>query len=264
MEKGMSDITKYLFRYLEKGKEEELDIYVNDTLQREYLTLSTDEEVAEVFGEMAAEFTYGLTHQEALNLRSYTGFSHKEINAIMRDKWTYEQHGLLTTEKRQDYSQIGEAVEKIIFKFPPLERNIKTYRGVTLAQFRDYGIYTLEDLTAMQGKYFYDSGFSSTSLVRKSSLYNTEAFQIGKRNIEIEYLIPEECHDGALLLDDYTSHYKAENEYLINSGSLIRIISVDIDKENNTAYLRAVLIPKKIWDPMAVKHLEEETQKVTK
>ena len=77
MEKGMSDITKYLFRYLEKGKEEELDIYVNDTLQREYLTLSTDEEVAEVFGEMAAEFTYGLTHQEALNLRSYTGFSNK-------------------------------------------------------------------------------------------------------------------------------------------------------------------------------------------
>ena len=32
----------------------------------------------------------------------------------------------------------------------------------------------------------------------------------------------------------------------------------------NTAYLKAVLIPKKIWDPMAVKHLEEETKKVTK
>lgn len=264
MEKGMSEITRYLFRYLEKGKEEELDIYVNDVLNREYLSLDSDEQVREVFGEMAAEFTYGLTHQEALSLRSYTGFSHKEINAIMRNKWTYEQHGLLTEEKRNDYSRIGQEVEKIIFKFPPLERNIKTYRGVTLAQFRDYGIHSLEDLTAMQGKYFYDSGFSSTSLVRKSSLYNTEAFQIGKRNIEIEYLIPEECHDGALLLDDYTSHYKAENEYLINSSSLIRIISVEIDKENNTAYLKAILVPKKIWDPMAVKHLEEETQKVTK
>ena len=113
----------------------------------------------------------------------------------------------------------------------------------------------------MEGKYFYDAGFTSTSLVRKKSLYNTEAFQIGKRNIEIEYLIPEECHDGALLLDEFTSHYKAENEYLINSRSLIRIVSVDINKQDNTAFLRAVLIPKKIWDPMAVKCREEEIKK---
>lgn len=261
MEKGISQLTKYLFSYLEEGKSEELDIYVSDVLDREYLTLENDDEVNEVFGAMASEFTMGLTYKEALSLRSYTGFSHKEINALLRGKWNYEQHGQLTDEKRRDYTATGEDVEKVVFKFPPLERNVKTYRGVTLAQFRDYGIHSLEDLIAMQGKYFYDSGFTSTSLVRKSSLYNTKAFQIGNRNIEIEYLIPEECHDGALLLDDYTSHYKAENEYLINSGSLIRIISVDIDQKNNTAFLRAVLVPKKIWDPMAVRNLEEATAK---
>ncbi len=261
MEKGMSQLTKYLFQYLEPGKSEEIDIYIGDVLNREYVSLESDEQVREVFGEMASDFTMGLTYKEALNLRSYTGFSHKEINALLREKWNYEQHGLLTDEKRREYTSTGEAVEKIVFKFPPLDRNIKTYRGVTLAQFRDYGIHSLEELTAMEGKYFYDSGFTSTSLVRSSSLYNTEAFQIGKRNIEIEYLIPEECHDGALLLDDYTSHYKAENEYLINSGSLIRILSVDIDKKNNTAFLRAVLVPKKIWDPIAVRQLEEETTK---
>ena len=258
MEKGMSNLTKYLFRYLEPGKEEEMDIYISDVLDRDYLTLESDEQVSEVFGEMAAEFTSNLSYQEALSLRSYTGFSHKEINALLRDKWNYEQHGKLTDERRNEYTEIGQEVEKVVFKFPPLERNIKTYRGVTLAQFRDYGIYSLEDLKA---KYFYDGGFTSTSLVRKSSLYNTEAFQIGKRNIEIEYLIPEECRDGALLLDEYTSHYKAENEYIINSGSLIRILSVDIDKENNTAFLRAILVPKKVWDPRAVRHLEEESKK---
>lgn len=261
MEKGLSNLTKYLFRYLEPGKEEEMDIYISDVMDREYLSLESDEEVSQVFGEMAADFTRGLTYKEALSLRSYTGFSHKEINALLRDKWNYEQHGLLTDEKRREYSQIGEDVEKVVFKFPPLDRNIKVYRGVTLAQFRDYGINSLDELTAMQGKYFYDSGFTSTSLVRKSSLYNTEAFQIGKRNIEIEYLIPEECHDGALLLDEYTSHYKAENEYLINSSNLIRILSVDIDKQNNTAFLRAILVPKKVWDPRAVRHLEEESKK---
>ena len=264
MEKGLSKLTKYLFSYLEPGKKEEIDFYIHDALGREYLSLENEEQVSEIFGEQASEFTFGLTYNEALSLRSYTGFSHKEINALLRDKWNYEQHGLLTDEKRRDYSKIAEDVEKILFKFPSLDRNCRVYRGVTLAQFHDYGIYTLEDLKAMEGRYFYDSGFTSTSLVRDSSLYNTEAFQIGKRNIEIEYLIPEECRDGALLLDEYTSHYKTEQEYLINSGSLIKIISVDIDKENNTAYLRAVLIPKKIWDPMAVKHLEEETKKVTK
>lgn len=258
MEKGISKLTNYLFRYLEEGKEEELDFYVSDVLNREYLSLENDEQVSEVFGEMASEFTQNLTYQEALNLRSYSGFSHKEINALLRDKWNYEQHGKLTEERKSEYRKTGQDIEKIVFKFPPLEKNIKVYRGVTIAQFSDYGIYTLDDLTAMEGKYFYDAGFTSTSLVRKKSLYNTEAFQIGKRNIEIEYLIPEECHDGALLLDEFTSHYKAENEYLINSRSLIRIVSVDINKQDNTAFLRAVLIPKKIWDPMAVKCREEE------
>ena len=261
MEKGYSKLTSYLFRYLEDGKEEELDIYTREAQEREYLSIETEEQISELFGSTATEFSHNLTYQESLNLKSYTGFSHKEINALLRDKWNYEQHGRLTDERRNEYTEIGQEVEKIVYKFPSLDRNIKVYRGVTLAQFSDYGIYSLEDLTAMEGKYFYDGGFSSTSLIRKKSLYQTSAFQIGNRNIEIEYLIPEECHDGALLLDENTSHYKVETEYLINSGSLIRIISVDIDKENNSALLKAVLVPKKIWDPMAIKYLEEQTAK---
>lgn len=264
MEKGYNDITKYIFKYLEAGKEEEIDIFIGDSLNQEYISLESDEEVLELFSDMSYDFTSKLSYQDALNLRSYTGFSHKEINAILRDNWNYEQHGRLTQEKKAEYNEIASEVEKIIFRFPTLERNLKTYRGVTLAQFKSYGITSLEDLIHMEGKYFYDSGFSSTSLVRKNSLYNTEAFQIGKRNIEIEYLIPESCHDGALLLNELTSHYKSETEYLINSGSLVKIISVDIDKKNNTAFLRAVLIPKKIWDPIAVKHLEDATQQIKK
>lgn len=261
MEKGISKLTNYLLRFLAEDKKEEIDIYIGDVLDRDYLSLESEEQVNELFGEMAAEFTRNLTYQDALNLRSYSGFSHKEINALLRDKWNYEQNGKLTDEKKREYTETGQEVEKIVFKFPSLEKNIKVYRGATIAQFNDYGIYTLEDLNSMEGKYFYDCGFTSTSLVRKSSLYNTEAFQIGKRNIEIEYLIPEESHDGALLLDDFTSHYKGENEYLINSHSLIKIISVDIDKENNSAFLRAILIPKKIWDPMSVNYREEQAKK---
>lgn len=264
MEKGYSKITSSLIRYMDKEKMEELDMFVGDALTQEYMTFQSDAEVSEVFGDMSSDFTGALSYNDALNLRTYTGFLHKEINATLRGTWNYEEHGLLTDEKKRNNAQLAEKVQKVLFRFPPLERSVKAYRGVTLAQFKPYGIDSLEDLVHMQGKYFYDSGFSSTSLVRSSSFYGTEAFQIGKRNIEIEYLIPESCHDGALLLNEYTSHYKAENEYLINSGSLIKIVSVDVDKANNTAFIRAVLIPKKIWDPMQVKYLEEATQQIKK
>ncbi len=264
MEKGYSDLTKSMFRMLEPGLEEELDIFVGDALTQDYQELTSDEEVTELFGELSNSFTDSLTLEDSKYLRYYTGFSYKEINAILRDNWTYEQNGRLTEEKQRDYEKTGHEVEKIIFKFPPLGRNIKVYRGATLSQFRKYGISTLEDLVHMEGKYFYDGGFTSTSLVREKSLFKTEAFLVGKRKVEIEYLIPESCHDGALLLNDYTSSYQTEQEYVMNSGSLTRIISVEIDKENDTAHLKAVLIPKKIWDPNFIRYLEEETKRVTK
>ena len=39
----MSQLTKYLFRYLEPGTEEEMDIYISDVMDREYLSLESDE-----------------------------------------------------------------------------------------------------------------------------------------------------------------------------------------------------------------------------
>ena len=66
MEKGMSKLTKYLFSYLEPGKEEEIDIYIGDALTRDYISLESDEQVKEMFGEMAAEFTFGLTYKNDL------------------------------------------------------------------------------------------------------------------------------------------------------------------------------------------------------
>ena len=91
MEKGQSDITRYLLRSLGKEKTAEIEMYIADILERNFLSLSNEEEVSQLFGQLASDFTSSLTYQEALNLRSYTGFSHKEINAIMRNKWNYEE-----------------------------------------------------------------------------------------------------------------------------------------------------------------------------
>ena len=37
-------------------------------------------------------------------------------------------------------------------------------------------------------------------------------------------------------------------EYVINSGSLTKIAEVIVDKENNKALIKAILIPKQLWD----------------
>jgi hypothetical protein len=39
-----------------------------------------------------------------------------------------------------------------------------------------------------------------------------------------------------------------QNEFLLNNGSLSKVIDVKIDENNNTAVLLVVLVPKKIYD----------------
>ena len=58
MEKGYSKLTSYLFRYLEDGKEEELDIYTREAQEREYLSIETEEQIHKVTDNiLEADFT---------------------------------------------------------------------------------------------------------------------------------------------------------------------------------------------------------------
>ena len=66
--------------------------------------------------------------------------------------------------------------------------------------------------------------------------------------IEIEYLIPENSCDGIPLINDDFSYSKSQNEYIINQFSLFKVIDILQDKENNTAHIKMMLIPKNIWD----------------
>jgi hypothetical protein len=226
-----------------------MEFFASDNIGEEYFCFETEEQIQEYLSSISQQFLSTLSYDELQTLKFYTGTSYKEINAIMRKKWTYEENGLLTKEKENEYTKTGEDMRRIISKCPSLNMNLKVYRGVSLKQFQDYGITSLDQLPAMEGKYLYDQGFTSTSLMRDKSLVGVSNFFTGDRNIEIEYLVPASCQDGALLLGNQSSYYDNEDEYLINASNLTKILSVNIDKENNKAYIRAILIPKMLWDP---------------
>ena len=249
MEQGISNDVKTIFRFLSPETKEEMEFFASDSIGEEYFCFEKEEQIQEYLSSVSQEFLSQLSYEELETLKFYTGTSYKEINAIMRRKWSYEENGLLTKESEASYQKTGRDMCSIISKCPSLNMNLKVYRGVSLKQFHDYGIYSLEDLTAMEGKYLYDQGFTSTSLMRDKSLVGVTNFFTGERNIEIEYLVPSACQDGALLLGNQSSYYDGEAEYLINASNLTKILSVEIDKENNKAFIKAMLIPKRLWDP---------------
>ena len=252
--KGTSFSTRYILNNLGSENVQELSSYIEQVLKEEFVEFTSVEQINKTFLEIVRDYIDSLSLKELSDLRFYTGYEYRFINNTMRNKWNYEENGLLTTEKKEYYQQLGESIKKIIDKFPSLNINIKSYRGISIKAFYDYGITTISDLSLMQGQYIYEQGFTSTSLLRNISYYGRE--DLGWHdtcNIEIEYSIPSLCQDGAILLTDVLSYSKAQMEYVINSGSLTKITSVDIDKENNTAKLSAILLPKSLWNQMQLK-----------
>ena len=98
--------------------------------------------------------------------------------------------------------------------------NIRAYTGIAFRRFN----------SVLRGTWNYDT----------NGLLTDDA--------KIEYLIPEEANDGIPLIDDNLSYSKVQNEYLINKSSLSKIIDVKISSDGNLAYIKAVLIPQKMWN----------------
>ena len=113
----------------------------------------------------------------------------------------------------------------------------------------------------MKGKYMSEEGFTSTSIVSENSYFRKTLENRKTYNVGIKYLIPKESSDGALLVTDELSFSPNQNEYLINKGSLTKIIDVKIDTVMNQAQLIAVLLPKKIWDLDSKKEIRKEASK---
>lgn len=248
--KGTNWFTSYIKKSLGPEKNSEISNFILATLSEDYLSFTSEEEVYGYLGDIVKQYIYSLDMEELTDLKYYTGYDFRNINNTMRGKWNYEENGLLTNEKKEMYNKLGEKIYSIINKCPSLNINIKAYRGVNIKAFWDYGIYSIEDLIHMEGQYFYESGFSSTSLLKSQSFFEKPSDWGDRCNVEIEYYIPGTCQDGAILISDALSYSKGQMEYVINSSSLIKITKVTISEDKQKARIKAVLIPRKLWDPI--------------
>lgn len=237
-----------ILKYIGIDKQTELDTFVNNVSKRNFVEFSSLEEVSAFFTDYLAEFYNNNSINDIDTIRAYTGIAFRRFNSLLSGIWNYDTNGLLTDEMKSKYLDYADNLSECIEKSPTLSSNIKTYRGVSLDSFKGYGISSLEDLKSLENKYYYESGFTSTSLVRDKSFFNRELEYHEFCNIEIEYLIPEESNDGIPLIDDNLSYSKVQNEYLINKGSLSKIIDVEISPDGKLAYIKTILIPQKMWN----------------
>lgn len=246
-------ILKMILMYLEDAKKEELEIYVEELMNRNYVHFTETEDIIDFFLEYRDEFYQNTTNEEVEKIRMYSGILASKLNAVLRNNWTYEQNGLLMEDEKNELNRFASKLDQIITKQTELPDNIKTYRGVNISFFRDYGISSLEELKKLKGQYYFDSGFTSTSLIRERSFFDRDLEFRARCNIEIEYLIPKEAKDVLFLLTQDLSYSPQQTECLINKGNLSKIVDVKIDLEQDKAEIKAALIPKEKWDPVEKK-----------
>lgn len=237
MEKGKSHDTRLLSKYLDQDTKDEIDLLL--------MEVSVSNNKTPDFTGDIDEFYKDTTHVDIEDIRRYTGYDYKFINAVLRDNWTYEQNGLRTEEKTKELRELSERISKLISKFSTTNSQFKTYRGTTLKEFKKYGIETLEDLLCLKDNFLYDAGFTSTSLEEETSYFKKTIYD-EYCNIEVVYIIPKGSNDGIPLLTDQLSYSKNLNEYLLDRCTLSKVLGVRI--EGNTAVITTALIPKHIWD----------------
>ena len=158
-----------ILKYIGIDKQTELDTFVNDVSKRNFVEFSSLEEVKAFFIDYLADFYNNNSRSDIDNIRAYTGIAFNRFSSVLRGVWNYDTNGLLTDEMKNKYLDYADNLSECIERAPTLSSNIKTYRGVSLDSFKDYGISSLEDLKNLENKYYYESGFTSTSLVRDKS-----------------------------------------------------------------------------------------------
>lgn len=224
----------------------EINDYVNEVYSRDFVVMKSSDDIDNLFKDANDSFLSCLSQEELIDLRSYTGYNFRNINAILRENWTYDVNGKLSQSKIDEYKNLSNNISDILSKFNMPSFDFITFRGTTIKSFNSYGINTIDDLKSLKGKFLYEQGFISTSLLEDSCYFNKNLETLENYNIKIKYLIPRESTEGALINAYETSYSTNQNEFLLDKGSLSKVIDVVIN--GNSAILTVVLVPKKIYD----------------
>lgn len=241
MKKGQSVLSQLVLKKIE-DKQEEIDLLIEENKNIEIKTIPKDK-INNYFKKGFNKIK--LSKTDYLILRNYTGFNFKGINGLLRNKWNSKFNGQLNEEKKYRFRSNADNISYLIKKFPKNRKAFKVYRGVTIDAFKDYGIEKIKDLKYLKDHYIYEPGFTSTSLLRDTSYFDKEVD--GKLyNIEMEIIVPKDSQDGMPLTGYELSFSPGQNEYVFDRESLTKIIDVKI--KNDYAYLKGILIPKKMYE----------------
>lgn len=228
-----------ILRLISEEDKENMEYFYFESLTREYKKIDSATDITSLLTPVE------ISYEEADILLNYSGFNYKHINAVLRNTWNYEENG--DVSKIDSYRAVAYRLNEIIQNHPTvLNDNIITYRGVDISYFKEYGIESLDDLKTLEGSYMLDRGFVSTSIQEEKCFFKKDNDLGLNYNVKIEYMIPQEFGDG-MLLGTTTSYSPNQHEFLINSANLAKISSVIIS-DDNTAIVRASLIPKELYD----------------
>ena len=244
---GISKNVRRIFKFLDDNTKRNIDEYIKYAMTRNYSFFNCKEDFENIFS-FIDEYLESISEDNLLEIRSYTGYNFRNINNILRGTWNYDENGLLTDEIKNNNLHAADVISKEIAKFPHPQANFVTYRGSNIKGFHKYGITELSDLKNLKDKFLYEEGFTSTSFMENSCFFGKQN-EYGKNcNIEVRYFITDECNDGIFLANSYLSYSDNQNEYLLDKNTLSKVINVDIDSNNNTAVISAIVIPKKLWN----------------
>lgn len=233
---GVSKDVKRTMRYISPERQNAIGSFCGECNGREYEEY-TDPELALMSVDQPA-----LVGEDADVFLNYSGYNFRNINNAARGRWNYEENG---NADRAEFEQMASKMKRAIDQNQSSVGNIKVFRGVTLDYFRDYGIYSLEDMDALKGQMLLDKGFVSTSLVDSRCFYKMENDLGLNYNVKIEYMVPEEFTDGICLSS--LTYSPGQCEYLINAWNMAKVVDV-IHDGNDGVIVKACLVPKKVYD----------------
>lgn len=234
---GISKNIVNLMYFINEDEKNNINEFYKDCISRSYKEFSDIENaLMNIDGSSYSSYVRDI-------LSDYSGYNYRRINASAREKWNYDSHGHINEKVRFD--EIAANLKKAIDDNQKSIGNVKVFRGVPLKYFKEYGISSLDELQSLKGSFLYDKGFVSTSLVEDKCFYK-KTNELGlDYNVKIEYLVPEEFEDGISISN--VSYSSGQCEYLINTCNLSYVDDVISDGDNN-AIIRAMLIPKRIYD----------------
>ncbi len=241
----------YLKEIERQGNMEGVRNFLEGAMGRDYLSFREPEELAEFAGGYVDELRESLDPEEKSALKRYSGIGYQAINQVARGQWSYELLGLQTPERVESVEETIKGMDRAMATAPELGQDVMTYRGTTRETFLGYGIDTLGDLAKLEGQFFLEKGFCSTSLIRERDFTNaaTEDGAPARCNVEIVYRIPKEYHECVGLLSEDLAYHSEECEFLVNRNSLSYVAKAEVDEAQNQAKLEMVLIPREVYDP---------------